>query len=315
MTPLITLGPQNRMHQRGETEPIAYRLRQDDRDVTDAVRRIASEQLSAAVDALGKGAPSDGAVHEARKRMKKVRGLIRMVRPVFPAYADENRALRDAARRIAGLRDAHVVVATLDDLLKRHDEPLDERAFRDFRQTLAGHDKATTRKAQRAAMDDVTAELRAARQRVDHWFLTDTGFDAVAGGVAKTYDRMRADADAVAGEADDAAWHEWRKRVKYHGYHVRLLRELWKPQMQARREAIDRLGDALGLHQDLHVFEGRLDEDALSDEARRVLRGLVERRKVELEDRARRLGARLVADKPKALLKRWSVWWRIWREG
>ena len=65
-------------------------------DVT--FRAIAADQLG---DALADLQRQDGdgrsIVHEARRRCKKLRGLLRLVRPAFAGYDKESAALRDAA--------------------------------------------------------------------------------------------------------------------------------------------------------------------------------------------------------------------------
>ncbi len=68
--------------------------------------------------------PGDGeqTVHETRKALKRLRALLALLRPELGhrRYARENAALRDCARRLAGARDAEVMVGTLDALVRRH---------------------------------------------------------------------------------------------------------------------------------------------------------------------------------------------------
>ena len=58
------------------------------------------------------------AVHEARKHLKKVRALIRLLRPATGEafYKDENAAMRKAAQRMPSIRDSHVRVQTIEKL-------------------------------------------------------------------------------------------------------------------------------------------------------------------------------------------------------
>jgi CHAD domain-containing protein len=56
-------------------------------------------------------------------------------------------------------------------------------------------------------------------------------------------------------------FHEWRKRVKYYRYQLKLLRDFWKPVMEAlRREAV-KLSDDLGDDHDLAVLVEYLGEN------------------------------------------------------
>ena len=57
-------------------------------------------------------------------------------------------------------------------------------------------------------------------------------------------------------------FHEWRKRVKYHWYHCRLLKNLYKPLMKARRDEAKHLADLLGDDHDLSMLDLLLTEHA-----------------------------------------------------
>lgn len=271
----------------------------------DALRRIGIEQIDAAIASVGADGDLDDRVHDIRKRMKKTRGLIRLVRPVFPDYAAENAYFRDTARSLSGVRDAAVMTATLDRLIETHEEPLDPEAFEDLRKDLA------SQKAEAPDLGPIGATLKLARERVAHWTLHETGWDAVSGGLAKTYRRAR----KGRGAKGDEDLHAWRKPIKYHWYHVRLLERIWPEGMAAQASAADEIGEALGLHQDLSVLDRHLGGADVSRELRRVLRGLIDRRKVETRAMAREIAPRLLSEKPKLRIARWKDLWQTWREG
>lgn len=56
-------------------------------------------------------------VHQVRKRCKKLRGLIRLVRPEFADYSAENAEFRDAARRLSPVPDARAILECYDRLI------------------------------------------------------------------------------------------------------------------------------------------------------------------------------------------------------
>ena len=71
-----------------------------------AFRAIALDQLGEALSDLDRPDSSGRpAVHEGRRRTKKLRGLLRLVRAGFADFGRENRALRDAAALLSHLRD------------------------------------------------------------------------------------------------------------------------------------------------------------------------------------------------------------------
>ncbi|HVW83258.1 MAG TPA: CHAD domain-containing protein, partial [Bryobacteraceae bacterium] len=61
---------------------MAYRLKEDE-SVPQGLRRIAREEIDSAVQELRGKDPGkrDEAIHEARKSIKKLRGLIRILMP------------------------------------------------------------------------------------------------------------------------------------------------------------------------------------------------------------------------------------------
>jgi hypothetical protein len=66
---------------------------------SDAVERVRREQLDAAAESLHDGDDPIEAIHDARKRIKKTRALLRLARPGLrkAEYRRRNRALRDSA--------------------------------------------------------------------------------------------------------------------------------------------------------------------------------------------------------------------------
>lgn len=110
------------------------------------------------------------------------------------------------------------------------------------------------------------------------------------------------------------AFHEWRKRVKYHGYHCRLLRRAWDAPMKARRDEIDDLASILGDHHDLAVMKQWLgDATDLVDQAPGEVDAalaLIERTRQSLEAEAWPLGRRVFAEKPKRLGARFETYWK-----
>src|SRR5882724_6173405 len=86
--------------------------------VGDALRAVARDILSEARTALEEPANSDAvAVHDYRKAMKRWRALLRLLEPFL---GDDGRRLRgearDAARELAGARDAQSGIEALKDL-------------------------------------------------------------------------------------------------------------------------------------------------------------------------------------------------------
>ena len=273
----------------------AFRLKQDEA-VPDGVRRIARGRIDHAIEALADA--SEEGVHDARKDMKKLRALLRLVRgevgdKVFRREAD---TFRDAAGELSGVRDADVMLATLAELEQRYDAEVGP-----VRQALEAHRLRTTGGGRKQAAETAVALLTEARGRVDDWPLERDGFEALAEGLERTYRRGRRDWRAALKEPSSENLHEWRKRTKDLWYHCSILEETWKPVMAALADEAHELSDRLGDDHDLAVL---LDFGAES------LQPLIATRRAELQEEAFAYGSRLYADKPKAFVRRIEHWSR-----
>jgi len=144
--------------------------------------------------------------------------------------------------------------------------------------------------------------------KVEDWPLEDIGWATARRGAVNSYRRARK-AGSVAVERPTAEnLHEWRKRVKDHWYHQRLLEEAWPTVLAAQAEEAHALSDALGGEHDLTVLVQRLtgSDGPLSDlgvDGDEVLE-LVARRRAELAEAATQLGRRIFAESPKAYGRR-----------
>ncbi len=275
------------------------------------LRRCAREQLENAIDQLERGHVEDPmtAVHEARKSLKKTRAVLRLARPDLDnqRYRRENRSLRDTARALSGVRDADVMVTTIDGLEQRFAGQVPAKTFAAGRTRLA----AVARSAgdlDGSSVAQVVDDLKAALGRVEDWPLDEAGWATLRRSAVRSLRRAR---KAAARAVDDAApenLHEWRKRVKDHWYHQRLLEEAWPAVMKAQAEEAHALADALGDEHDLTVLAQQLtgsasplasagvDEDELLE--------LIAQRRAELVETATRIGRRLFAEAPKAYGRR-----------
>jgi len=299
---------------------MAYRFKRKE-SVENGLRRIAGEQLQKAIDEIGsEELDRHEAVHQVRKRFKKIRGLVRLARPgLGETYDTVNRWYRDAGRRLSRVRDAESVLEALEKLRTRFDEPFAEQAFAD----VEGRLKERRRKIAEdwTGLENDLAELReqlhAAKNGLEEWSLSGDEQKAVWAGFQKTYRRgCRAISTATTDRSDEAL-HEWRKRMKYHWYHLRLLQNVWKPVVKSRADELSELSDLLGDDHDLAVFTQLIKDDPAefgSEQSLEVLLGVIRRRRRQLQKAAFQLGSRVCAEKPKGLRKRMKRYWQIWRD-
>jgi CHAD domain-containing protein len=286
----------------------AYRLKRKE-TLPEGVARIARGRIDHAIDELSgeAGSSPEEAVHNTRKDMKKLRALLRLMRSELgdDVYRRENECFRDAAAELSGVRDADVMLATLEAL------ELEEPVSGALRQALEAHRLRTGGGSRKQAASQVIEILEEARARVADWRLGRDDFEALRPGLRRMYKRGRREFRAMREEPSVEGLHEWRKRSKELWYDHTLLRSLWKPVMDAVGDEAHALSDRLGDDHDLAMLLAWAHEHA---EPEPELVEAVERRRAELQQDAFELGARLYADRPKVFLKRLELLWEASRE-
>lgn len=285
-----------------------------------AIARCAREQLDLAVTALSEEINEDpvAAVHEARKAIKKERSLLRLARGAMPPKQRraENAALREAARGLAGSRDAAVMAATLDQLSDRFAGQLPSTTFEKLRDQLengGGTQRSPT--VSSALNGRPVQDLGAMRRRVEGWTLTADGWKAIQSGLLLGYRRGRRAFRRVRGGGSDEELHEWRKRVKDLWYHERLLAPISGPAVQGHAKDAHRLADLLGDDHDLALLRQALASDAVPVPADvDAVVKLIDHRRGELQAEAVHIGARVYGESPKAFRRRMRRTWNAGRD-
>ena len=113
-----------------------------------ALRRVAREEAQHAIAHLTSSEDRHEAIHEARKSVKKVRALLRLLEPQLGNVArNANRRLRDLGRTMSVLRDSAAMVETFDQLAEKYPGEMGLNRFAEIRERLA----TTARQAMSAA--------------------------------------------------------------------------------------------------------------------------------------------------------------------
>lgn len=298
---------------------MTYRLK-DCCDVPGEIRRIVEEQIDRGVGEIDDpGLDAATAVHQVRKRCKKIRAVLRLARgPLGKHYATENAWYRDLARQLSTLRDAEVLIDTHDALVEDIKDPDIKTECAIIREWLtARRERLATQTA------DLEDSLRTARQtlldgrgRVAPWSGRVRGFEGLEPGFRLTYRRGRRGMHAAYRSLASGDFHEWRKQVKYHWYACRLLRGVWPEAMDARNSALRRLSEMLGDEHDFSLYRQTLaSEPELGGNSARLrnILAAVDQRRTGLHRRARPLAMRLYTEKPGRISSRFAGYWQVWR--
>jgi CHAD domain-containing protein len=283
-------------------------------------RRIARGRAQHAAERLRTAGPDDlaDAVHGARKDLKKLRAVLRLLRAELgeKAFKRENRRYRDAGRLLSASRDAEVKLQTLRELrhhlgakLPAHQASAWEgmlAADRDRIASSAGGEVA-------ARVQEALDAIEEGDREIDSWPLHEDGWRLLSAGLEDGYRAGRDQLRVVRDGGPEEEVHQLRKRVKDLWYQLRLLVEAWPGPLAATIAEVDAMAEALGQHRDLALLAADLGERGDDLGERAEIEALLAERQAELLERALAIGARVYAEKPKAFRRRMRAYWRAWR--
>jgi CHAD domain-containing protein len=295
----------------------AYRLKTEE-SVADGMRRIAVGRAEMALERLREVDEGElaGAIHGARKDLKKLRGALRLMRGELgrKTFKAENRRYREAGRLLSGSRDAEVKLETLRGLRHGSDDLPEETTRRWERLLEAERDELATAVSEESegqiaqAIDAIEAGRDAIvgrPLRTDSWALMQPG-------LVDGYRAGRQAMKTALAEPSAENLHQWRRRAKDLWYQLRIIRDAWPEVLGKTVDQAHKLTEALGDHHDLALLAADLDaRDNLR--ARHAFEVAIEKRQEELLDAALDIGRRLYAEKPKAFGRRIRGYWRAWR--
>ncbi|MDP0489691.1 MAG: CHAD domain-containing protein [Verrucomicrobiota bacterium JB023] len=281
--------------------------------VGNEVRRCLISLLDQAIALLADEAqPSSTRIHEARKLCKRARGLLRLARPALGwIYQRENKAIRNAARLISEDRDRKVLVETCDALIKTgidtgdQDSALSVLQFlqEDYESEVEDEDTVN------AHMEDCRDKLRECRKRIEKLSFDKASEKALCDGIAHIYKQARQGLEIASHEPNSTNFHDWRKDVKYHRYHLEFLIQLWEPVLSSLRQEAKDLASKLGEEHDLAVLQSSLRSmrKDLDPKGVAALDQAAAQRREILKSESLEQGSKLLAAKPKAIKKQFAA--------
>lgn len=285
--------------------PYRFELRED---IGSAFTRIATEQIDRVLQELHAPKDRNLAVHEGRKSLKRLRALLRLVRPGIgdAAFKSENARFRDIAALFSADRDRHV----LDEVAGQRAAAMGPR----FRKAFAAVKKALAERADVVPSHNeaAAARLKKAREEVAVLRLEPGGFATLQAGLELSYRRGRRQLRHAYAHPNDEAFHDLRKAVQQHWRHMQVLQRAWPALFAARLEAARRLSQILGDDHDLAVFVARLKALPRSTLATADRRAIDRHCRVE-QDRLRTLAhplcQQLYAERAGPFARRIAVIW------
>jgi CHAD domain-containing protein len=278
-----------------------------------ALTRIMRAQLNAARRRLeGWEKNPEGAFHEARRRLKKLRAAARLAREIDE---EASRAIaadaRDAARALGATRDADVVRAAAEALaaeIETKDEAASTALTRLANYVARTSAEVADRAAQTAEALHILASTPARLTRIAQAPERPRDLKRAAKRIVKRADYAfaRAHPDDADAATTAEARHEWRKRVKDVWYAGRMMSQVWPLKRPARTKLAADLGRLLGEERDLLLLADMLKRNARAcggAAARDAALAAVEAKRASIAAAAAPLGRRLHARNAKQTAK------------
>ena len=306
-------------------------------DLAGGLRRISLDQFDAALTGLRTQASNrDVTIHEMRKANKRIRAILRMVRPAIGerVFKAENAALRDVARGVAGVRDAAVLVEAVAQMRGRYGHLLADWVFENLEHGLRRrHTRMVTRVLDDdEAMESVVRGLHRARSRYAAWPIemedapfavgrSSRGvirnkFGSIGPGIEATYREGQKEMRSAIELGGVEHFHEWRKQVKYLRHQMEIISPVWPEVVGGLAKSLSDLGDVLGDDHDqaeLTSLIGSLPDLMPDPDERNLLVALTQQRRRELQGAAVVMGKRIYAESPERFSMRLGAYWSAWR--
>jgi CHAD domain-containing protein len=285
--------------------------------LADGLKRVFHEEIESARKETRRSSRKPGeAVHEFRKHLKKLRAALRLVADEVGQDRHEqvDRCIRDIAKVVSGLRDAHVRWQTVVQLRGKFPKRRFGRVFRRV-EDLLSMELTSFIAAYADWKKQVVPKLTTVEKQIEGWPFKDLTWKRVCGAVAKTYRRGQKKLAKAQDDPQPERFHAWRKEVKDLLYQLRLLSPLNRVVLEEPERDARTLGELLGQQHDLAFLLSRLKMERKNEtlrEPRTKLDELIRKRTKRLQRDATELGRRFYAEPAKAFAKRISIFTREW---
>jgi len=281
-----------------------------DQDLDAALKDILSEEIESINQCLSDYQDLNTSVHQSRKSFKKIRSLLRLLRAEAGEewFNSHNQFYRDLAAEISDLRDAHVLIESVQLLQDQNFVAEDSRGLN----AVLEHLETSAAQKERHVVDEqvfgeIVTALDSKDSHLPAWPGLDNDLLVLIPGLnliyKDGYDHMyRAFIDPSAHN-----FHEWRKHVK-HLYHMRMLfNRFWPPSISYSSEDLKELSDHLGLEHDLAVLN---DELELIDTDTEFIAEAITKKRGKIQNMAKYMGKLIYDESPEYHMRHFEDHWQ-----
>lgn len=294
-----------------------------DETVSEGIPRIIAEKIQSAIKYLQEtdSEKRDEAILEARTDFKRIRAALRLVRKAIgeEIYQQQNIFYRDIARTLSPVRDAYVVIETLDKAVVQINEPDIQNGTVKIRALLVKEYETVKDEfwGQENVLEATIEKLECALSSIDTIQFKKTGFKALEAGLFKTYQRgYKLLPIAYTNLPDIEPFHEWRKRIKYLRYQLQILKDIQETKLTPYIKDIKVLADYLGDAHDFAVLKKRIIEFKQTQAgAGRQLLAQLDYLRGQLENDAKPVADTVYNEEPEEFVKHIRGYWKSRKGG
>jgi len=274
------------------------------------INSIAYEEIDGCLNSL-ENLNIHEAIHDIRKRLKKLRALSRLVRDELgdKNYKTINTYFRDLGREISDLRDLTAHLETIDLLKERYGKHIYVNFFKAFANQIEKErdELEENLRSQNFFSKHLVEKLKKAKEELTSWPVESDKIDIILPSIERVYKRGNKALKNAYKIPEKENFHEWRKRVKYLWYQTLLLQDMWPNFFNTLEAEIHQLADFLGDDHDLmELNEKIISEDfVLPDVSQQdLMTAIINEYSNHLRMEARTKGELIYAEAPEDFRKR-----------
>ena len=280
--------------------------------IGEGVRRIGLEQIEIAEARLASKEDVPAAIHDARRCLKRMRALLRLIQPGLEEglYRREAERLAGIGKLLSGVRDLDVMRQTLSKLESRFDAMPAGAAERLGK--LVGHSQGLSRRAGTDGRRQALLRLGRSKKFFTAKATAQIELTHLVDGLGLAYRKARKTFRQAYREPSDESFHAWRKRVQLHWRHMALLSRGWPEALSARASEAKELSRLLGEDHDHSILLALARErgaSILEPKDLGALTALCGSCQAELRAAAKPRGERLFAEPARNLEERVALYW------
>ena len=286
-----------------------YKL-EDGLSVKKNIVSVAEAEVNACIYSLDQ-LPLHEAIHDIRKRLKKLRALARLFRDEMgeDEYNKINIFYRDLGRELAPIRDLTAHLETIEIIRTRYGNHLYVSFFNSLNKKISQERDVLKNELEEKNFfsEYLPEQLEHAKKKLAIWPVEKDDIKIILPSINRVYDRGRTAMKDAKKEPSKEIFHEWRKRVKYLWYQLRLLEDLWPDLIGTWQDETHELADYLGNDHDLMILNDKLQSDSfqLKDKKQEELaHAIVKEYSDHLRQAALNKGELIYAERPDQFTKR-----------